>query len=132
MRKCKSIIYTLTEYEFLILGSKHPKVFFTDHQPINFFLTQKPNPNHRLYRFQFIPINFPYLHITWKQALNLLCQIHLVEINHLNYLHEKEKKKQKNSFSLKDETYHDWSGIRSNNRLLTYTIEIKSTKTTTK
>ena len=24
MRECTAIIYTLTEYEFLILGSKHP------------------------------------------------------------------------------------------------------------
>ena len=31
MRDCTAIIYTLTEYEFLILGSKHPTVLFTDH-----------------------------------------------------------------------------------------------------
>ena len=31
MRECTAIIYTLTEYEFLILGSKHPTVLFTDH-----------------------------------------------------------------------------------------------------
>ena len=37
MRKSTAIIYTLTEYEFLILGSKHPTAFFTDHTPI-FFL----------------------------------------------------------------------------------------------
>ena len=29
MRECTAIIYTLTEYEFLILGSKHPTVLFT-------------------------------------------------------------------------------------------------------
>ena len=33
MRECTAIIYTLTEYEFLILGSKHPTVLFTDHKP---------------------------------------------------------------------------------------------------
>ena len=38
MRECTGIIYTLTKYEFLILGSKHPTVLFTDHKPINFFL----------------------------------------------------------------------------------------------
>ena len=36
MRECTAIIYTLTEYEFLILGSKHPTVLFTDHKPIIF------------------------------------------------------------------------------------------------
>ena len=54
MRECTAIIYTLTEYEFLILGSKHPTVLFTDHEPIIFFVTQKSNPNHRVYRFQLI------------------------------------------------------------------------------
>ena len=34
MRECTAVIYTLTEYEFLILGSKHPTVLFTDHKPI--------------------------------------------------------------------------------------------------
>ena len=32
MRECTAIIYTLTEYELLILGSKHPTVLFTDHK----------------------------------------------------------------------------------------------------
>ena len=44
MRECTAIIYTLTEYEFLILGSKHPTVLFTDHKPIIFLFTQKSNP----------------------------------------------------------------------------------------
>ena len=33
MRECTAVIYTLTEYEFLILRSKHPTVLFTDHKP---------------------------------------------------------------------------------------------------
>ena len=41
MRECTAIIYTLTEYEFLILGSKHPTVLFTDHKPIIFLFIQK-------------------------------------------------------------------------------------------
>ena len=41
MRECTAIICTFTEYEFLILGSKHPTVLFTDHKPIIFFFTQK-------------------------------------------------------------------------------------------
>ena len=52
MRECTAIIYTLTEYEFLILGSKHRTALFTDHKLIIFLFTQKPNPNHRVYRFQ--------------------------------------------------------------------------------
>ena len=36
MRECTAIIYTLTEYEFLILGSKHPTVLFTDPQTNHF------------------------------------------------------------------------------------------------
>ena len=63
MRECTAIIYTHTEYEFLILGSKHPTVIFTDHKPIIFLFTQKSNPNHRVYRFQLILMKFPNLHI---------------------------------------------------------------------
>ena len=51
-RECTAIKHALTEYEFLILGSKHPAVLFTDHKPIVFLFTQKSNPNHRVYRFQ--------------------------------------------------------------------------------
>ena len=63
MRECTAILYTLTEYEFLILGSKHQTVLFTDHKPIIFLFTQKSNPNHRVYRFQLILMKFPNLHI---------------------------------------------------------------------
>ena len=71
MRECTAIIYTLKEYEFLILGSKHPTVFFTDHKPIIFLFTQKSNPNHRVYRFQLILMKFPNLHIVWTAGKNL-------------------------------------------------------------
>ena len=71
MRVCTAIIYTLTEYEFLILGSKHPTVLFTDYKPIIFLFTQKSNPNHRVYRFQLILMKFPNLHIVWKAGKNL-------------------------------------------------------------
>ena len=71
MRECTAIIYTLTEYEFLILGSKHPTVLFTDHKPIIFLFTQKSNPNHRVYRFQFFLMKFPNLHIVWTAGKNL-------------------------------------------------------------
>ena len=42
--ECTSFIYTLTEYEFLILGSKHPTILFTDHKPKNSLFTQKFKP----------------------------------------------------------------------------------------
>ena len=71
MRECTAIIYTLTEYEFLILGSNHPTVLFTDHKPIIFLFTQKSNPNHRVYRFQLILMKFPNLHIVWTAGKNL-------------------------------------------------------------
>ena len=34
MRECTAIVYTLTENEFLIPGSKHPEVSFTDYTKI--------------------------------------------------------------------------------------------------
>ena len=71
MRDCTAIIYTLTEYEFLILGSKHPTVLFTDHKPIIFLFTQKSKPNHRVYRFQLILMKFLNIHIVWTAGKNL-------------------------------------------------------------
>ena len=71
MRECTAIIHTLTEYEFLILGSKHPTVLFTDHNPIIFLFTQESNPNHRVYRFQLILMKFPNSHIVWTAGKNL-------------------------------------------------------------
>ena len=71
MREYTAIIYTLTEYEFLILGSKHPTVLFTDHKSIIILFTQKSNPNHRVYRFQLILMNFPNLHIFWTAGKDL-------------------------------------------------------------
>ena len=85
MRLCTAIIHTLTKYEFLILGSKHPTVLFTDHEPIIFLFAQNSNPNHRVYRFQLILMKFPNLHIVWtarKKTLHYLTL--LVEIHHLN------------------------------------------------
>ena len=38
MRECTATKFTLTEHEFLILGSKHSKFLFTDHKPIVFSL----------------------------------------------------------------------------------------------
>ena len=71
MREYTAIIYTLTEYEFLILGSKHPTVLFTDHKPIIFLFTQKSNPNHRINRHQLILMKFPNLHSVCTAGKNL-------------------------------------------------------------
>ena len=65
MRECTAIICTFTEYEFLILGSKHPTVLFTENKPIIFLFTQKSNPSHIVYRFHIILLKFLNLHIVW-------------------------------------------------------------------
>ena len=70
MRECIAIIYKLTEYEFLILGLKHPTVLFTDHKPIKFIFKQKSNPNHRIYRFQLFLMKLPKSHIGWAAGKN--------------------------------------------------------------
>ena len=71
MRECTAIIYTLTEYESLIFGSKHPTVLFTDHKPMIFLFTQKSNSNYRVYRFQLILMKLANLHIKWTARKNL-------------------------------------------------------------
>ena len=71
MSECTAMKYTLTENKFLILGSKHPTVLFTDHKTIIFLFTQKSNPNHRIYRFQLMLVKFPSLNIVWTGGKNL-------------------------------------------------------------
>ena len=71
MRNCTAIIYTLTEHDFLIFGSKHPTVLFTDQKAIIFLCTQKSNPNHRIYKFQLILMKIQNLHIVWTAGKNL-------------------------------------------------------------
>ena len=71
LRECSAIIYALSEYEFLIQGSKHPIILYTDHKPILFLFTQKNKPNHRVYKFQLILMKFPNLYIVWTEGKNL-------------------------------------------------------------
>ena len=71
MRECTAIKYTLTEYEFLILRSKHPTVLFTDHKPIIFLFTQKSDPNPRVHRSQLILMKLHNLHIVWRAGKSL-------------------------------------------------------------
>ena len=85
MGEFTAIIYTLTEDGFLILGSKHPTVLFTDHKPIILLFTQKSNRNHRVYRFQLILMKFPNLHLVWTAGKKTShYPILQVEIHHLN------------------------------------------------
>ena len=51
IRECSAIIFALTEYEFLLTGSNHPIILFTDHKPIIYLFTQKIKPNHRFTDF---------------------------------------------------------------------------------
>ena len=71
IRECSAIIFALTEYEFLLTGSNHPIILFTDHKPIINLFTQTNKPNHRVYRFQLILMKFPNLHIIWTEGKNL-------------------------------------------------------------
>ena len=60
MKEYTAIIYTLTEYEFLILGSKHPTVLYRNYRF-----------HHRIYGFQLILLKFPNLHIVRTAGKNL-------------------------------------------------------------
>ena len=71
IREFSAIIFALKEYEFLLTGSKHPILLFSDHKPILYVFTQKNKPNHRIYRFQLILMKFPALHIIWTEGKNL-------------------------------------------------------------
>ena len=71
LRECSAIIYALSEYEFLIQGSKHPIILYTDHKPILFLFTQKNKPNHRVYKFQLILIKFPNFNTVWTEGKKL-------------------------------------------------------------
>ena len=71
IRECSAIFFALTVYEFLLTGSNHPIVLFTDHKPIIYLFTRKNEPNHRVYRFQLILMKFLNLHIIWTEGKNL-------------------------------------------------------------
>ena len=71
IRECSTIVFALTEFEFLLTGSKQPIVLFTDHKLIIYLFAQKNKPNHRVYRFQLILIKFSNLHIIWTEGKNL-------------------------------------------------------------
>ena len=49
-RKLLGIVHALQIYEFLIIGSPHPKHIFTDHKPLLQCFTKKGNFSARFYR----------------------------------------------------------------------------------
>ena len=53
MRESTALKYTLTEYEILILGSKHPTVLFTDHKSIIFFSHKNQIPTTEFIDFSY-------------------------------------------------------------------------------
>ena len=68
LRECSAIIYAISEYEFYMLGSKHPIILYIDHKPILVLFTQKNKPKHRVYKFNLILMKFPNLHIVWTEG----------------------------------------------------------------
>ena len=68
LRECSAINYALCGYEFLVQGSKHPIILYTDHKPILFYLLQKNKPSHRVYIFQLFLMKFPNLQIVWTEG----------------------------------------------------------------
>ena len=74
IRERSAIIFALTEYEFLLTGSKHPIILFSDHKPIIYLFTQKNKPNHRVYRFQLILMKFQKPPYYMEEGKNLALQ----------------------------------------------------------
>ena len=72
IREWSAIIIPLTEYGFLLTGSRHPTVLFTDPKPKLYLFTQKNKPNHSVYRFQLMLIKFPKLNIIWTEGKKLV------------------------------------------------------------
>ena len=71
IREGSAIIFALTEYEFLLTGSRHAIIPFSGHKHIIYLFTQNNKPKHRVYRFQLILMKFPNLHIIWTEGKNL-------------------------------------------------------------
>ena len=81
MRECAAIINTLTEYELLILGSKHPTVLFTHQKPIFSLFTQKSNPNRRAHRLK-TDLDQPQIKNLQHFLLCLDCQNNHYEVDY--------------------------------------------------
>ena len=70
-RELLGIVYALQIYEFLIIGSPHPIILFTDHKPLLHCFTKKGNLSPRFYRAQMQLTKFPRLKIIHTPGKNL-------------------------------------------------------------
>ena len=70
-RELCAITFALSQYEFIIIGSKFPITVFTDHNPILFLFTRKGNPTPRQYKAQMLLTKFSNLQIIHTAGTNL-------------------------------------------------------------
>ena len=70
-RELLGIVHALQIYEFLIIGSPHPKHIFTDHKPLLHCFTKKGNLSPRFYRAQMQLTKFSKLKIIHTPGKNL-------------------------------------------------------------
>ena len=70
-RELCAITFALSQYEFIIIGSKFPITVFTDHNPILFLFTRKGNLTPRQYKAQMLLTKFSNLQIIHTAGTNL-------------------------------------------------------------
>ena len=70
-RELLAIVYALQIYEFLIIGSPHPRYIFTDHKPLLHCFAKKGNLSPRIYRAQMQLTKFSKLKIIHTPGKNL-------------------------------------------------------------
>ena len=69
-RELCAITFALSQYEFIIIGSKFPITVFTDHNPILFLFTRKGNLTPRQYKAQMLLTKFSNLQIIHTAGTN--------------------------------------------------------------
>ena len=84
-RELLGIVHALQIYEFLIIGSPHPKHIFTDHKPLLHCFTKKSNLSPRFYRAQMQLTKFSKLKIIHTPGKNLSVADMLSLLQKLNY-----------------------------------------------
>ena len=70
-RELCAITFALSQYEFIIIGSKFPITVFTDHNPILFLFTRKGNLTPRQYKAQMLLTKFSNLQLIHTAGTNL-------------------------------------------------------------
>ena len=71
IRELTGIVYALTIYTHLIIGSLHPIYVFCDHKPILYLWAKKSLLSHRFFRYQQTFAQFTNLRIVWTPGTNL-------------------------------------------------------------